>query len=64
MTDIRITDFIFLGVDWLGAFFSLMALGKCSSYGSRSRTGYLADELDLVAQHTFDVLGGVQFLVW
>ncbi|KAL8700807.1 MAG: hypothetical protein Q9201_005241 [Fulgogasparrea decipioides] len=35
-------NFIFLSIDWLGAFFSLMAL---------------------VAQHTFDVLGGVQYLV-
>ncbi|KAL9004264.1 MAG: hypothetical protein Q9188_002899 [Gyalolechia gomerana] len=32
-----------VGINWLGAFFSLMAL---------------------VAQHTFDVLGGVQYLVW
>ncbi|KAL8769362.1 MAG: hypothetical protein Q9209_004589 [Squamulea sp. 1 TL-2023] len=36
------TNFVFLSIDWLGAFFSLMAL---------------------VAQHTFDVLGGVQYIV-
>lgn len=36
------TDFIFLTVDWAGAFFSLMAL---------------------VAQHTFDVLGGSLYIV-
>ncbi|KAI4140088.1 MAG: hypothetical protein L6R39_005964 [Caloplaca ligustica] len=36
------SDFVFLSIDWLGAFFSLMAL---------------------VAQHTFDVLGGVQYIV-
>ncbi|KAL8778857.1 MAG: hypothetical protein Q9213_007211 [Squamulea squamosa] len=36
-------NFMFLSIDWLGAFFSLMAL---------------------VAQHTFDVLGGVQYIVW
>ncbi|KAI4258133.1 MAG: hypothetical protein L6R42_005275 [Xanthoria sp. 1 TBL-2021] len=35
-------NFVFLSIDWLGAFFSLMAL---------------------VAQHTFDVIGGVQYLV-
>ncbi|CAO1596907.1 hypothetical protein XANCAGTX0491_000734 [Xanthoria calcicola] len=35
-------NFVFLSIDWLGAFFSLMAL---------------------VAQRTFDVLGGVQYLV-
>ncbi|KAI4101967.1 MAG: hypothetical protein L6R37_004683 [Teloschistes peruensis] len=35
-------NFVFLGMDWLGAFFSLMAL---------------------VAQQTFDYLGGVQYLV-
>ncbi|KAL8887199.1 MAG: hypothetical protein Q9215_005185, partial [Flavoplaca cf. flavocitrina] len=35
-------NFIFLSIDWLGAFFSLMAL---------------------VAQQTFDVLGGVQYIV-
>ncbi|KAI4180558.1 MAG: hypothetical protein L6R41_007164, partial [Letrouitia leprolyta] len=35
-------NFVFLSIDWLGAFFSLMAL---------------------VAQHTFDVLGGVQYIV-
>ncbi|KAL8856583.1 MAG: hypothetical protein Q9178_006812 [Gyalolechia marmorata] len=35
-------NFIFLSIDWLGAFFSLMAL---------------------VAQRTFDVLGGVQYIV-
>ncbi|KAL8732266.1 MAG: hypothetical protein Q9166_002838 [cf. Caloplaca sp. 2 TL-2023] len=35
-------NFIFLSIDWLGAFFSLMAL---------------------VAQNTFDVLGGVQYIV-
>ncbi|KAL9120732.1 MAG: hypothetical protein Q9187_002711 [Circinaria calcarea] len=35
-------NWIFLSVDWLGAFFSLMAL---------------------VAQHTFDVLGGVVYIV-
>ncbi|KAI4128879.1 MAG: hypothetical protein LQ338_002509 [Usnochroma carphineum] len=35
-------NFIFISIDWMGAFFSLMAL---------------------VAQHTFDVLGGVQYIV-
>ncbi|KAL8714507.1 MAG: hypothetical protein Q9225_006543, partial [Loekoesia sp. 1 TL-2023] len=35
-------NFVFLAIDWLGAFFSLMAL---------------------VAQNTFDILGGVQYLV-
>ncbi|KAL8806041.1 MAG: hypothetical protein Q9182_001573 [Xanthomendoza sp. 2 TL-2023] len=35
-------NFVFLSIDWLGAFFSLMAL---------------------VAQSTFDVLGGVQYIV-
>ncbi|KAL8900093.1 MAG: hypothetical protein Q9207_005861 [Kuettlingeria erythrocarpa] len=35
-------NFVFLSIDWMGAFFSLMAL---------------------VAQHTFDVLGGVQYIV-
>ncbi|KAL8947015.1 MAG: hypothetical protein Q9222_006656 [Ikaeria aurantiellina] len=42
ITNLRKIDFIFLSIDWMGAFFSLMAL---------------------VAQHTFDVLGGVQYLV-
>jgi hypothetical protein len=37
------TDFIFLTVDWAGAFFSLMAL---------------------VAQNTFDILGGSLYIVW
>ncbi|KAL9598014.1 MAG: hypothetical protein Q9219_004770 [cf. Caloplaca sp. 3 TL-2023] len=35
-------NFVFISIDWLGAFFSLMAL---------------------VAQNTFDVLGGVQYIV-
>lgn len=35
-------DFVFLSIDWFGAFFSIMSL---------------------VAQHTFDYLGGVLYLV-
>jgi len=40
-TSLTVVDFVFLTLDWLGAFFSLMAL---------------------VAQQTFDVLGGVLYI--
>lgn len=41
ITSLTAVDFVFLAMDWLGAFFSLMAL---------------------VAQQTFDVLGGVLYI--
>ncbi|KAI4116191.1 MAG: hypothetical protein LQ345_003339 [Seirophora villosa] len=58
-------NFIFLSIDWMGAFFSLMALGK---YGPHLSTQSLCAKTPLtrnlaVAQNSFDVLGGVQYLV-
>ena len=52
---------VFLSMDWLGAFFSLMALGK-SAPGSR--LSLLALTQTTVAQHTFDYLGGILYILW
>ncbi|KAL8808890.1 MAG: hypothetical protein Q9223_005880 [Gallowayella weberi] len=55
-------NFVFLSIDWLGAFFSLMALGV--SRPSSIPASLLKLTLrNLVAQSTFDVLGGVQYIV-
>ncbi|KAK4943172.1 hypothetical protein LTR10_017196 [Elasticomyces elasticus] len=52
-------DFWFLAIDWFGAFFSLMSLGKSIRATS-------CDHIDegLVAQHTFDPLFGTLYACW
>lgn len=52
-------DFVFLGMDWFGAFFSLMALGTCA--GTFQRRSHI--DMFEVTQHTFDVLGGILYIV-
>jgi hypothetical protein len=49
-------------MDWSGAFFSLMALGR-----QLLPNVYVYDQLiqlGQVAQNTFDVLGGVLYITW
>ena len=49
-------DFVFLSIDWLGAFFSLMAIGKCIAYLLFAKLNGIA-----VGQNSFDVLGGIMY---
>ena len=62
---------VFLTIDWFGAFFSLMALGKSDSQTGASAPETLGQEnyanprcLSLVAQNTFDIQGGVLYIMW
>ena len=59
-------DFAFLTIDWLGAFFSLMALGEFLSFRVREEKmgGAKRMVVFVVAQYTFDVLGGVLYAAW
>ena len=50
-------DFIFLAIDWAGAFFSLMALGMRDFFPFQIE----ADSARSVAQNTFDLIGGVLY---
>jgi hypothetical protein len=47
-------------MDFFGAFFSLMALGR---HAFECPSSLLAHELT-VAQHTFDILGGILYIIW
>lgn len=60
-------------MDWNGAFFSLMALGMyptSMNLNSTTRTpqAYVGNHANsrtlIVAQNTFDVLGGVLYIIW
>ncbi|KAK3298335.1 PQ loop repeat-domain-containing protein [Chaetomium fimeti] len=53
-------NWVFLAMDWSGAFFSLMALGRLIWLAS----GRLVGLTEAVTQNTFDVLGGVLYIVW
>ena len=57
----NLTDWFFIGIDWMGAFVSLMALGEIRTTCSRPR---IIINVYAVAQTTFDYLGGVLYLVW
>lgn len=50
-------------MDWSGAFFSLMALGRQLLLSIMLVIGRLT-ELCPVAQNTFDVLGGILYITW
>ena len=54
-------DFGFLTIDWFGAFFSLMAIGKFNGIYVNGRCELMHF---IAAQHTFDVLGGVMYAAW
>src|SRR5579862_1220827 len=56
-----ILDFVFLTVDWMGALFSLLALGKLLQYSNPAEKHLT---LDVAVQHTFDVLGSVLYILW
>lgn len=51
---------VFLSMDWFGAVFSLMALGESSPATLSTNTL----RMHAVAQHTFDILGGVLYILW
>ena len=55
-------DFGFLTIDWFGAFFSLMALGESVLSLCLGMMTYII--LEIVAQYTFDILGGVMYSAW
>lgn len=55
-------DFGFLTIDWFGAFFSLMALGESVLSLCLGMMTYII--LKIVAQYTFDILGGVMYSAW
>jgi hypothetical protein len=57
-----ILDFVFLTVDWMGALFSLLALGKALQYFNFAEKHLLTS--DVAVQHTFDVLGSVLYILW
>jgi hypothetical protein len=55
-------NWVFLSMDWCGAFFSLMALGKLTA--SLSIINVVLTLWVTVAQNTFDVTGGVLYIIW
>lgn len=60
LEDINGTDWVFLSIDSLGALFSLFALGKLHKHIDRTRETLTRR---IAAQGTFDILGGILYLV-
>ena len=58
--DADAVDWYFLGLDWMGAFISLMALGELFA---NTELHHRFNDSNPVAQNTFDYLGGVLYIV-
>lgn len=56
-------NFVFLGIDWLGAFFSLMSLGELEALCACS-VPLPQTYKRKVAQKTFDTLFGTMYALW